>query len=62
MKIAVVDGHTLNPGDLDWSALEALGNCEVYERSTPEQVVERAQGAEIILTNKALLPSESTGG
>lgn len=59
MKIAVVDGHTLNPGDLDWSALEALGNCEVYERSTPEQVVERAQGAEIILTNKALLPSES---
>ena len=59
MKIVVVDGHTLNPGDLDWSALEALGDCEVHARSTPEQVVERSQGAAIILTNKALLPRES---
>ncbi len=52
MKIVVLDGYTLNPGDLSWQGLEVLGDCTIYERSTEEEVIERAQGAEIVLTNK----------
>jgi glycerate dehydrogenase len=59
VRIVVLDGHTLNPGDLDWDALEALGSCEVYDRTPPDQVVSRAQGAQIALTNKTLLSRES---
>lgn len=58
MKIVVLDGYTLNPGDLSWQALEALGDCTVYERTPKELVIERAAGAEIILTNKVLLGAE----
>ncbi|MCL5278373.1 MAG: D-2-hydroxyacid dehydrogenase [Planctomycetes bacterium] len=59
MRIVVLDGHTLNPGDLDWDALRALGSCEVYDRTPPDQVVSRAQGAQIVLTNKTVLSRES---
>lgn len=59
MKIVVLDGHTLNPGDLDWSALEGLGDCAIYARTAPKQVTGRAAEAEIVLTNKALLPAET---
>ena len=52
MKIVVLDGYTMNPGDLSWEGLEGLGECAVYERTPPERVVERAAGTEIILTNK----------
>jgi len=52
MKIVVLDGFTMNPGDLSWEGLERLGECTVYDRTPPEKVVERAAGAEIILTNK----------
>ncbi|MAE60709.1 MAG: glycerate dehydrogenase [Planctomycetaceae bacterium] len=52
MRIVVLDGYTLNPGDLSWASLEALGDCTVHDRSTPDQVVPRAAGAEIVLTNK----------
>ncbi len=55
MKIVVLDGYTLNPGDLDWGGLKALGKCEVHERTPAEQTVQRARGAEIVLTNKTLL-------
>jgi len=55
MKIVVLDGHTLNPGDLDWDGFKALGDVEVHERSAPEDVPKRAVGAEIVLTNKTLL-------
>ncbi|MHC4502407.1 MAG: D-2-hydroxyacid dehydrogenase, partial [Planctomycetota bacterium] len=51
MKIVVLDGHTLNPGDLGWEGLEALGECTVHERTPPEEVVARSSGAEIVLTN-----------
>ncbi|MBN2312476.1 MAG: D-2-hydroxyacid dehydrogenase [Sedimentisphaerales bacterium] len=59
MKIAVLDGYTLNPGDLSWDSLEALGECIIHDRSAPEQVVPRANGAEIVLTNKTVLSAES---
>jgi glycerate dehydrogenase len=57
-RITVLDGHTLNPGDLDWSALEALGDLTVYDRTAPGEVVERCQGSEIVLSNKVPLISE----
>ena len=58
-NIVVLDGHTLNPGDLSWDAIGALGPLTVHERTPPEQVVERAMDAEIVFTNKAQLPTET---
>lgn len=57
-RIVVLDGHTLNPGDLDWAPLRALGPCEIHPRTPPGQVVERARGAEAVLTNKTVLDRE----
>ncbi len=61
MEIVVLDGYTLNPGDLSWEALAALGNLTVYDRTLPEQVVERAAKAEVVLTNKTVLDAEKLG-
>lgn len=55
MKIVVLDGHTLNPGDLTWKDLEALGECTIYDRTAAEDTASRAAGAEIVLTNKTIL-------
>jgi len=57
-KIVVLDGYTLNPGDLSWKGLEALGRCAVYDRTGPEEVLSRAEGTEIVLTNKTVLSSD----
>jgi glycerate dehydrogenase len=51
-RIVVLDGKTLNPGDLRWDGLERLGDCVIHDRTPPELVVERASGAQILLTNK----------
>jgi glycerate dehydrogenase len=59
MKIVVLDGHTLNPGDLEWSALEALGDCTVFDRTPAGEVMARSENAEILLTNKTPLTAES---
>src|SRR2546422_11349594 len=59
MRIVVLDGYTLNPGDLSWKALESLGNCEIYDRSSLAEVLKRAGGAEIVLVNKIVLNRES---
>jgi glycerate dehydrogenase len=59
VKIVVLDGYTLNPGDLSWAKLEALGECVVYERTPPEKVLERSEGAEILITNKTVLSRET---
>ena len=56
MKIVVLDGFTLNPGDLSWSELEILGECTVYDRTRPDQAPIRSEDAEILLTNKTPLP------
>ena len=58
MKIVVLDGHTLNPGDLDWSALEPFGDHAVFPRTPPDQVVARAAGCDAVLTNKTRLGKE----
>ena len=55
MKIVALDGYAANPGDLSWDELKTLGDCTIYDRTAPEQVLERAAGAEILLTNKVVL-------
>ncbi len=59
MKIVVLDGYTLNPGDLSWDALAALGELQVHDRTPAEEVLHRARGAEIVLTNKTVLSAET---
>ncbi len=60
MKLVVLDGYTLNPGDLNWSPLLDLGDePKIYERTAPQDTVSRAAEAEIILTNKVLLDRET---
>jgi glycerate dehydrogenase len=61
MNIVVLDGFTLNPGDLSWKELESLGKCEIHDRTPPEKVVARACAAEIVLTNKTILTREQIG-
>ena len=55
MNIVVLDGYTLNPGDLSWDALRELGSCEIYDRTAPDEIVPRSASAEIVLTNKVKL-------
>ena len=58
MKIVVLDGYTLNPGDLTWDKLKQLGEVILYDRTPSEKVLERASGAEVILTNKTPVSKE----
>ncbi|MBN2029824.1 D-2-hydroxyacid dehydrogenase [bacterium] len=58
MKIVILDSHTLNPGDLSWDTLKALGACTIYDRTSPENVFERSKEADILLTNKVMLTKE----
>ncbi len=55
MNIVVLDGYTLNPGDLSWDELKALGPCEIFDRTPPGEVAARAANAEIVITNKSIL-------
>jgi glycerate dehydrogenase len=55
MQIVVLDGYTLNPGDLSWDELRLLGDVKIYDRTPADKTIERAGTAEILLTNKTLL-------
>ena len=55
MKIVVLDGYAANPGDLDWSPLATLGELTVHERTPAGLTIERAAGAQVLLTNKVVL-------
>ena len=59
MQIVVLDGHTLNPGDLSWAGLHELGQCHIHDCTSPDDIVRRAQEAEIVLTNKTQLSKET---
>jgi glycerate dehydrogenase len=61
-KIVILDGHPLNPGDLDWGPLAALGELSVLARTAPADVVARAGGADVVLTNKVRLGREEIFG
>lgn len=59
MKIVVLDGYTLNPGDLSWKALEQFGQVEIYDRTEEDEITKRINGAEIVFTNKTPLTKET---
>lgn len=58
MKIVALDGYAANPGDLSWDELKALGECVIYDRTAPEEVLERAADAEVVLTNKVVITAD----
>ena len=55
MKIVILDGYALNPGDLSYDFLKQFGTLKVYDRTAPEQVIERAREADALLINKVVL-------
>ncbi|MDB4925901.1 D-2-hydroxyacid dehydrogenase [Mucilaginibacter sp.] len=55
MKIVVLDGYTLNPGDLSWDALNKLGDITIYDRTPYAEITKRCAGATVVLTNKTPL-------
>jgi len=59
MKIVVLDGYGMNPGDLSWDELKALGDCTVYDRTSAADVVAHAKDADVILTNKTEISAET---
>jgi glycerate dehydrogenase len=58
-SIVVLDGFTTNPGDLSWDPITALGSCTVWDRTDPEQLIDRLSSAEIVLTNKTKLGADT---
>jgi len=58
MKIVVLDGYTLNPGDLSWEPLKQLGDCEIYDRSASGEIIGRLANAEATFTNKIVISRE----
>ncbi|NDL66940.1 D-2-hydroxyacid dehydrogenase [Anaerotalea alkaliphila] len=59
MKTVVLDGYTLNPGDLSWEGLQALGDLEVHDRTPADRILERIGDAEAVYTNKTPLTRET---
>lgn len=59
MKIVVLDGYTNNPGDISWEPLKAVGSLTVHDRSAPDEIVPRVAGADVVLTNKAVVGREA---
>lgn len=59
MKIVILDGYTLNPGDLTWDGLKQLGDVVIYDRTPADKVIERSEGAEIVFTNKTPIDEKS---
>ncbi len=52
MKIVILDGYALNPGDLSWDGFKSFGDVTVHDRTPPEEIIQRSQGAQVLLTNK----------
>lgn len=59
MKIVVLDGYTLNPGDISWEGIEAYGELKVYDRTAAEDIVTRIGDAEVVYTNKVPITRET---
>lgn len=59
MKIVVLDGETLNPGDLSWQAISDLGKFSCFARTPDAEIIPRAQDAEIVFTNKTPLDAKT---
>ncbi len=54
MKIVILEGHAVNPGDLSWDQFKQFGEVVVYERTNRDEVVERTKDADCILSNKTV--------
>lgn len=59
MKIVATDGFALNPGDLNWDEIDKLGELQIFDRTTPDEVISRCTSAEIVLTNKVAFSPET---
>jgi glycerate dehydrogenase len=59
MKIVILDGHAINPGDLSWDALRSLGGLEVFDRTPENAIVSRAREAEVLLTTRTPLSAQT---
>ncbi len=55
MKIVVLDGFAMNPGDLSWDGLRNLGECKIYDRTQPAEVLDRINDSDVIITNKVVI-------
>ena len=58
MKIVILDGYTINPGDLSWSPIQNLGDCEIHDRTSADQVYNRVKDADICITSKVFFNAE----
>ncbi len=58
MNIVYLDAYTLNPGDLDWAPIQSTGNVTFYDRTNPDELIERVKDAEIVLVNKEKMPRD----
>lgn len=58
IRIVILDGYAANPGDLSWGHIEELGELDIYDNSRPDQIIERAQDADYIITNKCELTAD----
>jgi glycerate dehydrogenase len=59
MRIVILDGYTTNPGDLSWEWLSQFGDYKIYDYTKPEEIIERARGHEIVITNKTPLNAKT---
>lgn len=59
MKIVVLDGYAANPADLSWNEMKELGDLTVYDRTSPQELMDRVKDAEALLTNKVILNKET---
>jgi len=59
VKIVILDGHAINPGDLSWHALETLGSLKVFDRTSENEIVSRAREAEVVLTTRTPLSAQT---
>lgn len=59
MKFVILDSFALNPGDLSWDWLKLFGECEIYDRTPKDKILERCMGADVVLTNKTPLTRET---
>ena len=59
MNIVVLDGYTLNPGDITWKGIEKLGSLTVYDRTPADEIINRIGNAEVVFTNKTPISKET---
>jgi glycerate dehydrogenase len=58
MKIVILDGYAMNPGDLSWSGFDGLGEVTRYDRTPADKIIERIGDSEIVITNKVPITEE----